>query len=167
MDQKPDWADLLVTYQNGPVQLREAVEGLSQKELGLSIDDDNWTIREITHHIVEGDDLFIPFIKQALGGLGGKYHLDWYFEQSQIEWGKCWGFDRRNIKPALALFRANREHTTSILEGVKEPGKYKLNITWPDGTNIDYGIDGIIQIQVNHLKEHLEDIQNILLMYQA
>ncbi len=157
-----NWQEILEAYAGGPDILSRVVGELPEEVLDQTLDDENWSIREIIHHIVEGDDLFVPFIKQALGGFGGEYKLDWYFEQSQIEWGKCWGFDRRNIKPALALFRANREHTTSILEGVKEPGKYTLNITWPDGSSFDYGIDGIVEIQVGHLQEHLGEIQDIL-----
>jgi len=162
-----NWQEILEAYAWGPELLSRTLEGIPEEFLELALDEENWSIREIIHHIVEGDDLFIPFIKQALGGLGGEYQMGWYFEKSQIEWGKYWGFDRRNIETALALFTANRDHTCTLLAGVDKPWNYKLIITWPDHEPIEYNIPDIMDIQIHHLDEHLREIQNILLLNQA
>lgn len=162
-----NWQDIIEAYTQGPELLSHAIDELPKEIVDQALDDENWSIREIIHHIVEGDDLFIPFIKQALGGLGGEYQMGWYFEQSQIEWGNCWGFDRRNIDTALALFTVNRKHTCSILTGVEKPWEYKLNITWPDQSPIEYSIPDIMEIQIHHLGEHLGEIQDILQLHQG
>lgn len=157
-----NWQEILEAYSRGPEILSRTLEDLPEESLDLALDDKNWSIRAIIHHIVEGDDLFVPFIKQALGGLGGVYRMNWYFQLTQIEWGKRWGFDKRDIGPALALFKANREHTCGILSGVDTPWEFKLSITWPGRDPIEYSIPEIMEIQIHHLDEHLAEIQAIL-----
>lgn len=161
-----NWQEILEAYARGPELLSHAIDEIPEEILDRALDDVNWSIRAIIHHVVEGDDLFIPFIKQALGGLGGHFRMGWYFEQSQLEWGKCWGFDRRDIESALALFIANRKHTCSILAGVETPWEYKLNITWPDQSPVEYSIPDIMEIQIHHLDEHLNEIQDIVQLHQ-
>ena len=161
-----NWHNILEAYARGPDLLSSAVEDLPEEHLELTLDEENWSIREIIHHIVEGDDLFIPFIKQALGGFGGEYQMGWYFEQSQIAWGNDWGFHRRSIETALALFEANRKHTYSILVAVENPRDYKLTITWPDHDEpIEYNIPDIMEIQIRHLDDHIGEIQDILQLH--
>jgi len=157
-----NWQEILNDYTQGPELLASALKDIPDELLGQALDEENWSIRAIIHHIVEGDDLFVPFIKQALGGLGGVYRMNWYFQLSQIEWGKRWGFERREIGPALALFKANREHTCGILSGVDTPWEFKLTITWPGRDPIEYSIPEIMEIQIHHLDEHLAEIQAIL-----
>ncbi|TFG49288.1 MAG: DinB family protein [Anaerolineales bacterium] len=162
MDKNIPWNDLVEDYLKGPEVLSLAVEALPDDKLNLTLDKNKWTIREIVHHIVEGDDLFVPFIKQALGGIGGQYQINWYWDLSQIEWGKRWGFGVRDIRPALALFKANREHTVSILGLIEDPNEYTLDISWPDGPSEEISIYDVVGIQVQHLPEHLEEIRKIL-----
>lgn len=161
-----NWQEILEAYTRGPELLAQILEDIPEKFLGLALNEENWSIREIIHHIVEGDNLFIPFIKQALGGLGGEYQMGWYFEKSQIEWGNYWGFERRSIKTALDLFSANREHTCTILAGVDTPWEYKLSITWPDQSPTEYNIPDIMEIQIHHLNQHLGEIQDIVHLHQ-
>ena len=162
-----NWQEILNGYARGPELLSSALEDIPDDRLGLALDEENWSIRAIIHHIVEGDDLFVPFIKQALGGLGGVYRMNWYFQLSQIEWGKRWGFDKREIGSAQALFKAKREHTCGILSGVDTPWEFKLSITWPGNDPIEYSIPEIMEIQIHHLNEHLGEIQDILQFHQG
>lgn len=162
-----DWNEILNAYAQGPELLIQAVTELPAELLDQSLGEENWSIREITHHLVEGDDIFVSFIKQALGGLGGDFQMGWYFEQSQVEWGKCWDFKTREIGPALALFKANREHTCTILAGNEKPWEFKLSISWPDYEPIEYNIPEIMEIQIRHLGEHLCEIQDILEYHQG
>jgi len=157
-----NWPGILKAYSQGPEILSDAIVEIPDEDLDKALDDENWSIREIVHHLVEGDDLFIPFIKQALGGLGGEFQMGWYFEKSQIEWGRCWGFGTRDIDTALALYKANRAHTSTILAGVEKPWEYKLTITWPDHEPIEYNIPAMMEIHIHHLEEHLGEIQEIL-----
>ena len=162
-----NWKEILDAYAMGPEILCHAVQGIPIELIDRSLDDQNWTIREIIQHVVEGDDIFVPFIKQALGGLGGHFKMNWYFEQSQIEWGNCWGFNRRDVETALDLYRANRKHTCTFLEGIEKPWEYKLKISWPEQKPIEYTIPDIMNIQIHHLEEHLEEIQEILHFHQG
>jgi len=161
-----NWNEILEAYALGPEILSRILVDIPDESIDLALNKENWSIRGIIHHIVEGDDLFISFIKQALGGLGGEFHMAWYFEQSQVEWGKCWGFETREIETALDLFKANRAHTCSILADIEKPWEYKLTISWPDHEPIEYNIPDIMDIQIRHLEEHLDEIREIIKFHQ-
>ena len=98
----------IAKYGNCPSQLEAAILGLSEANLDMSKSADSWTIREIIHHIADGDDMWKLFIKRAIGNPEGEFGLDWYWQVSQDEWAKNWGYKTRAVEPSLAMFRANR-----------------------------------------------------------
>jgi len=75
-----------------------------------------WTIRDIVHHIVDGDDLWKTSIKMALGNEEAEFTLKWYTAHPQIEWAKQWSYEKRSIEISLTLFRAIRSHILQLLE---------------------------------------------------
>jgi hypothetical protein len=48
---------LLTRYAEGPEQLEAALAGLEETNLDVADTPESWTIRQIVHHIVDGDDL--------------------------------------------------------------------------------------------------------------
>ena len=48
---------ILNLYADGPAKLEAALAGLSEPDLDLALTSDSWTIRQIVHHIADGDDL--------------------------------------------------------------------------------------------------------------
>ena len=81
-----EWQELLEEYKKGPERLTEVIQEIPENSLDLSADKDSWTIRQIIHHIVDGDDIWNSFIKQALGEQGGEFlSLSWYWKVPQDE----------------------------------------------------------------------------------
>jgi len=158
-----EWQELLKEYQKGPERLTKIIQKLPENSLDQSVDKDSWTIRQIIHHIVDGDDIWNIFIKQALGGQGGEYiGLGWYWKVPQDEWVEIWAYSQRDIESSLALYRANRGSMVSLLLAVPDGWQRTLEITWPGGETQTLSIRDVVQMHVNHLQGHSDDIQGIL-----
>ena len=56
---------IIKLYANGPNMLESVLSGFSGKNLDLSEGEEKWTIRQIVHHVVDGDDIWNIFIKSC------------------------------------------------------------------------------------------------------
>jgi hypothetical protein len=156
-------AGLLDTYAKGPAQLDQILNGLTADQLDQSLSSDTWTIRQIAHHIVDGDDIWNTCIKIALGNPEGEFHLQWYWDQTQVEWAKKWQYKTRSLVISLALFQANRDHIVELLRLMPECWERSARIHWPGETEEGrITIQDVVKMHNNHLAGHLEDIQAIL-----
>src|SRR4030042_6304176 len=107
---------ILELFKQGPSILENALAGLSDIELDYAPSNGGWTIRQIIHHIADGDDLWKTCIKIALGNEQAEFTLRWYLALPQIEWAKRWSYANRSIDASLALLRVNRGHILQLLE---------------------------------------------------
>jgi hypothetical protein len=162
MDNIPPWQDLLQEYGQGPDRLSQVVSPLSEDQLDSAPDDENWTIRQIIHHVVDGDDIWTWFVKQALGGKGRPFDLSWYWDLAQDDWAENWHYASRPIGPSLALLKTNREHVLSLLSTVPKPWKYTLELPFPGVESEEWSIQDALWMNTIHLQGHLKDIQDIL-----
>lgn len=48
----------LAQYADSPAQLEAILNGLTESDLELAQPPDTWTVRQIVHHIVDGDDIW-------------------------------------------------------------------------------------------------------------
>jgi hypothetical protein len=111
-----DTQTILSQYADGPSLLDSALAGLRETDLDLALSDDSWSIRQIVHHIADGDDLWKTCIKIALGNSEALFSLQWYTVRTQMEWSESWAYPRRGIESSLTLYRANRIHMVDLLE---------------------------------------------------
>jgi uncharacterized damage-inducible protein DinB len=93
MDEKTSHRETTIArFAAGPTQLEAAIAGLSEGELDRAEGDHTWTIRQLVHHIADGDDIWKGFIKRATGNPGGTFDLQWYWEMPQDEWVEHWAY---------------------------------------------------------------------------
>ncbi len=146
---------------DGPDQLEQALAGLTEASLDLALANDAWSIRQIVHHVVDGDDVYKTCIQAALGEGRGLFSLGWCWEKPQDAWAEDWNYAGREIEPSLALLRANRAHTTQLLE--HNPGAWErcALITLPDGKKESTFVGYVIEMQAKHLAGHVKDIREI------
>jgi hypothetical protein len=161
MGKNRSWEKLLREYKESPEILAEAVRDLSDAELDQTPDDENWSIREIVHHIIDGDSLWTAFIKQALGGQDRPFELFWYWDLTQDEWAEKWSYGTRPIEPGLALLQANRDYLVSLLSSNSEAGSHSLEIPSPDGDSDTWSVRRAMLWNLKHTQVHLEEIKNI------
>jgi hypothetical protein len=153
--------DILADYIDGPNRLGDVIVGLSEAALDLPPSDGGWTIRQIVHHIADGDDIWKGFIKRAVGGLDGEFSLEWYWQIPQDEWAEHWAYAQRAIAPSLALLRANRHHVVQLLEHIPGAWEKHLCIRWPNGEEQEISVGWVVEMQTRHVEGHIEDIRKI------
>jgi len=160
-DQIHNRNDLLTAFADGPRRLEAAIAGVTETNLDISLSSESWTIRQIVHHITDGDDIWKTFIKQAVGNPGGEFNLEWYWQIPQNHWSTEWAYEDRPIEPSLALFRANRNHLSQLMKYIPDAWDKSLRIRWPDGTEQEVDIEWVVVMQTHHIDGHIEDIRRI------
>jgi hypothetical protein len=151
----------LALYANGPARLEAALVGLTEPDLNLAQTSDSWTIRQIVHHLADGDDIWKTCVKAALGNREGLFSLQWYWDRPQTEWAANWKYAARRIEPSLALLRANRRHIVELVQQTPNAWEKSTRLKWPDGEEAQITIGEVLEMQASHVVGHINDIQRI------
>ena len=158
---KENMNETLELFKNGPDVLENALAGLSDSELDFVPSRGGWTIRQIVHHLVDGDDIWKNAIKMALGNEDAEFSLAWYLTSSQTEWAKKWNYENRSIDISLDLFRANRKHILQLLEYAQDGWSKSIRYRDPNGKIEVVPVEFVIKMQADHLVHHVERISAI------
>lgn len=153
--------DTLERYANCPDELETTVSGLSEEDVALSSAPGEWSIRQIVHHIADGDDLWSMALKAALAGPGFHYSHEWYSTDNAI--AEPLDYAGRAIAPSLALFRAHRAHIVQLMQLLPDAWERYILFRWP-GTEVEEQVTTarIIRSQARHAETHIEEIRRIL-----
>ena len=162
MDTPNDQLGVMSRYREGPVLLEDAVAGLQDAVLDAMPSGGGWTIRQIVHHVVDGDDIWKLCIKMAVGNQQGEFALAWYWSVPQQTWGDRWAYGRRSVEASLSLLKANRRHILQLLESVPEAWDRAVPIRKRDGQMERMPVGFVVQMQADHVLHHLERIRGIL-----
>lgn len=156
-----DQKKTLELFKQGSSILESVLAGLSNSELDYTPSNGGWTIRQIVHHITDGDDLWKTCIKIALGNESAEFTLQWYKELTQMEWANRWSYEKRSIDISLALFKANRDHILQLLEYAPDGWSKSVQCREPSGGIEIVPVGFVIQMQADHLVHHVKRIQAI------
>jgi uncharacterized damage-inducible protein DinB len=156
-------SEIISHYAEGPARLEAALSGLTDSELDLSLAEDAWSIRQIVHHIADGDDLWKMCIKAALGNSDGPFTLKWYWDKPQMEWSANWSYASRSVESSLTLLDANRHHIVELLENVPDALEKSIRLQPPHGDEVHITVREVLEMQVRHMTGHTQDIQAIRL----
>ncbi|MCP4539616.1 MAG: DUF664 domain-containing protein [Chloroflexi bacterium] len=159
--QTDDPATILARYADGPAKLKAAIAGLTGAELDLAQTPDSWTIRQIVHHLADGDGLWQVCVKAALGNSPGVFSFQWYWDLPQDTWAENWNYAGRAIEPSLALFQANCCHVVQLVEQIPGAWERRILIKWPNGEEKEITAGWVIEMQTGHAIGHVEDIRSI------
>jgi uncharacterized damage-inducible protein DinB len=149
---------ILELFKQGTSILEDALAGLSDIELDYAPSNGGWSIRQIIHHVVDGDDLWKNCIKIALGGEQAEFTLKWYMALPQIEWAKRWSYEKRSIDVSLTLFRAIRDHILQLLEYVPDGWTKSVQFQDSNGEIEIVPVGFVIQMQADHVEHHVKRI---------
>ncbi|MDX1701259.1 MAG: DinB family protein [Melioribacteraceae bacterium] len=156
-----DKEKVLELYLSGPTILNNALSDLNDGDLDYIPSNEGWTIRQIVHHIIDGDDIWKTGIKMALGNEQPEFTLPWYWSQPQTEWAKHWKYEERSIEISLALLKANREHVLQLLDHTHDGWSKSVRFLKHNGETELIPIGSAIQIQADHLVHHVDRISEI------
>lgn len=149
---------VLEQYAAGPLRLEDAIEGLGEAGLDTPVRKEGWTVREVVHHIADGDDIWKRCVKMAIGNQDAVFDLGWYGAMSQEEWAWCWRYADRSIDESLQLLKANRNHILQLLEHVPDAWDRSVLFRSPDGKTQQVTVGEAVQIQTDHLAHHLRRV---------
>jgi hypothetical protein len=160
-EQVHDLGDLLARYADCPLQLRAALAGLAEAGLDCGPPTGGWTIRQIVHHIVDGDDLWKACIKAAQGNSSAVFSLEWYWTVEQDVWAERWNYAGRALEPSLALFEASRHHVVQLLEHAPRALERRIVVRWPGAREQEVPVWWVVEMQTRHVEGHIGDIRAI------
>ena len=149
---------VIARYIEGPTLLERALAGLKEADLDTAPSKGGWTIRQIVHHIVDGDDLWKICIKQALGNDQSEFSLDWYRALPQVTWADRWAYAQRSVDVSLALLKASRDHVMQLLEHVPDGWNRSVGFREPNGEIEIVPVGFIIEMQADHIIHHVNQI---------
>ncbi len=151
-------ADILALYERGPAELEALVATLSPAKLDLA-QPGHWTVRQIAHHIADGDALWSGALKAALAKSGTAYSHEWYTGNDEMELSL--DYAHRPVEPALALFRAHRAYFSEVIRHLPDAWERFVIFKSSDHESRET-VAGIVRSQAIHALEHLEEIQDTL-----
>jgi len=157
---------ILARFAAGPDLVRAAIKGLQPDQLDLSLSPQSWSIRQLVHHIADGDYLWKEFLLRAAGEPEREFTLEWYWCLPQDEWVKRWSYAGREVSHSIALLEANRQHTLDLLTQVPGLWEKSLLITNRQGNQERVTVVEVVDMQSRHVEGHVEDIRAIRQAHQ-
>jgi uncharacterized damage-inducible protein DinB len=148
---------ILTRYAAGADELEHAIAGLTKPSLDLARGSGKWTIRQIVHHVVDGDHLSSMWIRAAIANPGCTVSMDWY---NQEAWAQTLYYPGRAIAPALALLRANRAVIVALAAHFPDAWERSVLTTWldiPDG--YESTVRSTVLIHACHVPWHVRQIR--------
>jgi hypothetical protein len=162
MEAPEDRAGAIARYQEGPVLLERVVKDLAASDLDAMPSGGGWTIREIVHHIADGDDIWTIGLKMAMGNDGVEFALGWYWVFPQETWAERWAYARRSICESLNLLKSTRAHIVQLLCSAPETWSRAVIVRTSKGEVERVPVGFIVQMQGDHVFHHIERIRAIL-----
>ncbi len=153
--------EILRQYAEGPEMVARSIQGLAEEQLDLKLGAESWSIRQLVHHIADGDYLWKEFLLRAMGEPEKEFSLEWYWCLPQDEWVKRWSFAERDVAHSLELFKANRQHTLGLIEDVQGLWDKCLLVPKREGGQERVSVGEVVAMQAGHVMGHVEDIQQI------
>src|SRR5450759_3346400 len=95
----------IARFTSGPLRLAAALQGLPSAALDLFLGPEEWSIRQIVHHVSDDNDVWCMALKKAIATPGARIRFEGF--PGNDAWAGALHFDRRDIGPALALIDAH------------------------------------------------------------
>ena len=158
MEAPKDQDSIITRFREGPNLLDRTLAGVSEADLDTPPSQGGWTIRQIVHHLADGDDLWKTFIKAALGNGNAGFLFDWYREYPQEVWADHWAYASRPLAVSLALLKASRANVLQLLEEVPDAWHKSGNFREPTGETEPVPVGFVIKMQADHIEHHVKRI---------
>jgi uncharacterized damage-inducible protein DinB len=145
----------------GSALLERTLSGIQDSDLDAPPSQGGWTIRQIVHHIVDGDDLWKTCVKVALGNEQAEFSLEWYWALPQDVWAGRWAYAHRSLEVSLALLKANRGHVLQLLEQVPDGWNRSVEFRKSNGETKRLPVGAVVEMQADHVMHHVKQIRAI------
>jgi catechol 2,3-dioxygenase-like lactoylglutathione lyase family enzyme len=150
--------EILSLYARGGEDVEAALAGLTEADFDLVRAPDEWSIRQIVHHLSESESLFLLGLKSALAQSGSTYIRNPY---DQALWAEELAYQKRAVEPSLALIKASRQHITHLVQHIPEySDRYVLlKFASQEGEGRKVTVGQLLDTLSIHLAEHCTEIR--------
>lgn len=143
-------AELIQQYKDGYQMIVEALDGISEQELDTREGEDEWSPREVVHHLADSE--MTSAVRLRLLIVEDSPHIVGY---DQEEFARRLYYDRP-IDASLAAFKAARASTAELLDRMSEAEWAKAGTHGESGP---YAVTSWLEIYAQHSVEHADQIQ--------
>jgi catechol 2,3-dioxygenase-like lactoylglutathione lyase family enzyme len=150
---------MIAAYAGLSNDIAAALDGLTEADLDLERVPNEWSIRQIIHHLALSTSLSLMPIETVLVNPGSVFVRPPY---DQEKWVEVLDYKHRPIGTSLALIRAVQAHITQLLLHVPESWDHSIMRKFACNTD-DEGhkstLSELITIQIEHTAAHLDEIR--------
>lgn len=150
--------EMLALYARGGEDVEAALAGLSESDFDLKRAPDEWSIREIVHHLAETESLFLLALKSALAQSGSTYIRNPY---DQVHWVEALAYKQRAVEPSLALIKATHQHLAHLMQHIPDYTERYVLLKFADqeGAGSKLTVGQLLNGVNGHLVEHCAEIR--------
>lgn len=152
--------ETLAQYARGGDDIEAALTGLTEADLDLTRSLEEWSIRQIVHHLAETDSLFLMTFESALAQSGCTYIRNPY---DQPHWAEALVYKERAIEPSLDLIKATRGHLVQLFQHIPDycDRFVLLKFASWEGEGDKVTVGGLLEGLNWHLATHCTEIREI------
>jgi hypothetical protein len=143
--------ELIERYKQGPQVVAKALANITDDELDVRPESDDWTPREVVHHLADSEMTSAIRLRRLL--VEDEPIIIGYDE---AEFARRLFYGDRPIQTALDAFRASRETTAEILERLTEDQWARSGTHTESGA---YGVETWLEIYAAHAHDHADQIR--------
>ncbi|MEC4589243.1 DinB family protein [Bacillus safensis] len=150
--------DIITSLQESMSELEKLVEACDDYTLDRSLGEDKWSIKQLTGHLYDTEEVWSERIEQAISDLHKpfqSYDPEMYVQERAYEW-----YNAEEIKALIKRMKERRNNTLRLLE---------KDIWEQSGLHPE---EGVMTVQVLaetialHEQHHLDQIKAIMSMKQ-
>jgi hypothetical protein len=145
--------DLIARYRAGARAVNEALDGVREAELDPHPIADEWSVREVVHHLADSEMTSALRLRRLLAE--EQPTLQGYDE---AEFARRLYYQDRPIQPSLDALAAARASTADILDRLAEADWSREGLHTESGR---YTVEDWLQIYAAHAHDHAAQIQRV------
>lgn len=150
--------ETLALYARGGEDVEAALAELTEADLDLTRAPDEWSIRQIVHHLSESESLVLLTLKLALSQSGSTSIRNPY---DQAHWAEALAYKERAVEPSLALINASRQHLAHLMQHIPDYSEryVLLKFANEEGEGRKITVGEWLDVMNRHLAEHCAEIR--------
>ncbi|REE68748.1 DinB family protein [Paenibacillus taihuensis] len=138
--------------------LREAIEGLTEKELRFKPAPDQWSIHQILIHVTDSEVSSTSRLKRVLAEDEPMLNS---FDQDA--WARNLGYDVLDREQYLLLFKILRSTMQTILDNLSDEQSERVGV-YPDQQRFTF--KELLYYRVEHVRTHITQIERVKQAYR-
>jgi hypothetical protein len=146
-------SDLVQEIAEAPANLRKAVEGLNQQQLGTPYREGGWTVRQVAHHLV--DSHLNAYVRFKLALTEDHPTIKPYHENL---WAELYDAKNAPVETSLALLEMLHERWVMLLRNFAPPD-FKRTFAHPEHGTRD--LEYLLRLYSWHGRHHVAQITSL------